>query len=140
MNRKRTKACWLWQICGRFFLFFKQFVCVAEGVALGVTLPPPTVQIGYLPGKCCLPASNDASVGQTGSPQSCTGRAACWQSSDESKEAYSPSALLCRWLVWVSGGQPLDSFASRKGLETIEILLKDFYLSKNPKISISKNT
>lgn len=36
----------------------------------GVTLSP----IGYLPGKCCLAAGNDDSMGQTRSPQSYPGR------------------------------------------------------------------
>lgn len=60
--------------CGkRVADFSKSFFCVVEGVALGVTLSP-MVQIGYLPGKCCLTASNDDSMGQTRSPQSCMGR------------------------------------------------------------------
>lgn len=133
-NRKRTKACWLWQTCGRIF----SNKLSVKGVALGVTLSP-TVQIGYLPGKRCLTASNDASVGQTRSPQSCTGRLPAGKALTIIRRKIL-CLLYCAggWFGCLEGNCWAHSQANRASKQS-RYCWRILPLW-NPKISISKNT
>lgn len=125
--------------CGkRVADFSKSFDCVVEGVALGVTLSP-MVQIGYLPGKCCLTASNDDSMGQTRSPQSCTGRLPAGKALMKIGRQIL-DFLYCAgaWFGCLEGNCWTHLQANRASKQ-LRLLWRILPLW-NPKISISKNT